>query len=123
MNLNQVTLPAAELAPAIEFYRRLRLRLIVEDLPHYARFECPDGDSTLSLEQTPELIGGRGQSCTSSVRTSTRPLRGFWRRASSSTVCPPTSRGSGARPASAIPQVTRYASSGRAAIGATRPGG
>jgi catechol 2,3-dioxygenase-like lactoylglutathione lyase family enzyme len=58
MNLNQVTLPAVELAPAIAFYQRLGRRLIVEDLPHYARFECPDGDSTLSLEQVPELIDG-----------------------------------------------------------------
>jgi hypothetical protein len=34
MNLNQVTVPALELAPAIPFYRQLGLRLIVEDLPH-----------------------------------------------------------------------------------------
>lgn len=60
MNLNQVTLPALDLAPAIAFYRRLGLRLIVEDLPHYARFECPDGESTLSLEQVAERVGGAG---------------------------------------------------------------
>ena len=60
MNLNQVTLPALDLAPAVAFYQRLGLRLIVEDLPHYARFECPDGGSTLSLEQVPEPVAGPG---------------------------------------------------------------
>lgn len=44
----------------MEFYQRLGLRLIVEDLPHYARFECPDGESTLSLEQTSERVTGPG---------------------------------------------------------------
>jgi catechol 2,3-dioxygenase-like lactoylglutathione lyase family enzyme len=51
VNLNQVTLPALDLAPAVAFYRRLGLRLIVDALPRYARLECPDGGSTLSLEQ------------------------------------------------------------------------
>lgn len=60
MNLNQVTLPVVELAPAIAFYQRLGLRLIVEDLPRYARFECPDGESTLSLEQVVERVDGPG---------------------------------------------------------------
>ena len=58
MNLNQVTLPARDLAPAVEFYRRLGLRLIVDALPRYVRFECPDGESTLSLEQTAESGSG-----------------------------------------------------------------
>jgi catechol 2,3-dioxygenase-like lactoylglutathione lyase family enzyme len=60
MNLNQVTLPALDLAPAVAFYQRLGLRLIVEDLPHYARFECPDGGSTLSLEQVTEHVARPG---------------------------------------------------------------
>ena len=60
MNLNQVTLPALDLAPTAAFYQRLGLRLIVEDLPHYARFECPDGESTLSLEQMAERSAGGG---------------------------------------------------------------
>ncbi len=60
MNLNQVTLPALELAPAIAFYRQLGLRLIVEDLPHYARFECPHGESTLSLERVAERVAVPG---------------------------------------------------------------
>jgi catechol 2,3-dioxygenase-like lactoylglutathione lyase family enzyme len=54
VNLNQVTLPAVELEPSVAFYRRLGLRLIVDALPRYARFECPDGESTLSLEQVTE---------------------------------------------------------------------
>jgi catechol 2,3-dioxygenase-like lactoylglutathione lyase family enzyme len=60
MNLNQVTLPAVDLGPAVDFYRRLGLRLIVEDLPRYARFESPDGESTLSIEQVPRLPEGPG---------------------------------------------------------------
>jgi catechol 2,3-dioxygenase-like lactoylglutathione lyase family enzyme len=60
MNLNQVTMPAVDVASAVAFYRRLGLRLIVEDLPHYARFECPDGESTLSVEQVSEGAAGHG---------------------------------------------------------------
>ncbi|HET8834369.1 MAG TPA: VOC family protein [Gemmatimonadales bacterium] len=60
MNLNQVTLPAVDLEPAVAFYRRLGLRLIVDALPRYARFECPDGESTLSVEQVPALPSGPG---------------------------------------------------------------
>lgn len=48
MNLNQVTLPAIDMEASIAFYRQLGLRQIV-DSPHYARFECPDGDATFSL--------------------------------------------------------------------------
>jgi catechol 2,3-dioxygenase-like lactoylglutathione lyase family enzyme len=49
VNLNQVTLPSTNLAVAREFYLRLGLRLIVDALPRYARFECPHGGATLSL--------------------------------------------------------------------------
>jgi catechol 2,3-dioxygenase-like lactoylglutathione lyase family enzyme len=58
MRLNQVTLPARDLAPAVAFYRTLGFRLIVDALPRYARFECPDGDSTLSLELAPGVGNG-----------------------------------------------------------------
>jgi catechol 2,3-dioxygenase-like lactoylglutathione lyase family enzyme len=51
MNLNQVTVPSSDVARSIEFYRRLGLILIVEDLPNYARFECPEGESTFSVEK------------------------------------------------------------------------
>ena len=49
MNLNQVTVPAVDVASSVEFYKRLGLRLIVDSIPRYARFECPDGDSTFSI--------------------------------------------------------------------------
>jgi len=48
MNLNQVTLPVEDMHKAADFYRRLGFIQIV-DTPHYARFECPEGDSTFSL--------------------------------------------------------------------------
>jgi len=50
MNLNQVTVPARDVAAAAEFYQRLGLRLIVDALPRYVRLECPVGGSTLSVE-------------------------------------------------------------------------
>ena len=59
MNLNQVTLPATSIAESVEFYRRLGLIQIV-DSPRYARFECPEGDATLSLharDTVPESSG------------------------------------------------------------------
>ena len=48
MNLNQVTLPVVDMDAATEFYRRMGFLQIV-DTPHYARFECPQGNSTFSL--------------------------------------------------------------------------
>lgn len=48
MNLNQVTLPATDLVQSVSFYQDMGFILIV-DTPHYARFECPDGDATFSL--------------------------------------------------------------------------
>lgn len=52
MELNQVTLPVNDMAEAVKFYLTLGFCQIV-DTPHYARFSCPDGNSTfsLSLEQ------------------------------------------------------------------------
>ncbi len=60
MNLNQITVPSLDLTKSIPFYETLGLKLIVKALPHYARFECPDGDSTFSLHQTEELPKGEG---------------------------------------------------------------
>ena len=48
MNLNQITLPVNNMDSATAFYRKLGFTQIV-DTPHYARFECPDGDATFSL--------------------------------------------------------------------------
>ncbi len=49
LNLNQVTIPVTDVAASIAFYEKLGLRLIVKSLPHYARFECTEGDTTFSL--------------------------------------------------------------------------
>ena len=60
MNLNQVTIPSLDLTKSIPFYEKLGLKLIVEDLPHYARFESPVGNSTFSIHQTDKLPSGDG---------------------------------------------------------------
>jgi len=49
MRLNQVTLAVSDLDRSVAFYLALGLKQIVAD-DDYARFVCPDGESTLSLE-------------------------------------------------------------------------
>ena len=51
MELNQVTLPSADVERSVAFYHTLGFKLIVRDLPKYARFECPVGSTTFSLHQ------------------------------------------------------------------------
>lgn len=60
MNLNQITVPSKDLTKSIPFYEQLGLQLIVKALPHYARFECPDGESTFSIHQVEHLPKGDG---------------------------------------------------------------
>ncbi len=48
MNLNQLTLPAADIGASVAFYEMLGFTLIVSS-PRYARFECPEGDATFSV--------------------------------------------------------------------------
>ena len=60
MNLNQITIPSLNLEKSIPFYQKLGLKLIVKSLPHYARFECPDGNSTFSIQQVEQLPTGNG---------------------------------------------------------------
>lgn len=60
MNLNQITAPSLDLTKSIPFYEKLGLRLIVRSLPHYVRFECPDGEATFSLHKVDELPVGNG---------------------------------------------------------------
>ena len=60
MNLNQVTIPSLDVAKSIAFYKKLGLHLIVEALPRYARFECPEGDATFSIHQVAKLPEGEG---------------------------------------------------------------
>ena len=59
MRLNQVTVSARNMPESIAFYRPRGLRLIVES-PHYARFDCPDGESTFSLHLDPGFSGPGG---------------------------------------------------------------
>ena len=60
MNLNQVTVPSLDVEKSIGFYEKLGLHLIVKALPHYARFECVEGDSTFSIHQVEKLLTGEG---------------------------------------------------------------
>ncbi len=60
MNLNQITIPSLDIEKAIAFYQTLGLKLIVKALPHYARFECPDGNSTFSVHKVEQLPSGDG---------------------------------------------------------------
>lgn len=56
MELNQVTLPAIDVAASIRFYRTMGFELIVEE-PHYARFQSTVGDATFSVQAVGEISG------------------------------------------------------------------
>ncbi len=60
MNLNQITIPSLDVEKAAAFYKILGLHLIVDALPRYVRFKCPDGDSTFSIHKAEELPKGNG---------------------------------------------------------------
>ncbi len=60
MRLNQVTVPALNVAESVEFYEKLGLKLIVSALPRYARFECAEGEATFSVHQVQTLPQGEG---------------------------------------------------------------
>lgn len=60
MNLNQVTIPSLNLSVAVPFYQKLGLRLIVDALPRYARFELPEGEATFSIHLVEQLPQGQG---------------------------------------------------------------
>ena len=55
LNLNQVTVHSTDVARAVAFYKRLGLIQIVESLPKYARFVCPDGETTFSIHVADEV--------------------------------------------------------------------
>ncbi|MEM9822009.1 MAG: VOC family protein [Bacteroidota bacterium] len=60
MNLNQITVPSLDLEKSVPFYQTLGLKLIVHSPPHYARFECPNGEASFSIHQTATLPQGDG---------------------------------------------------------------
>jgi catechol 2,3-dioxygenase-like lactoylglutathione lyase family enzyme len=60
MDLNQVTVPSTDVAASVAFYKKLGLRLVVDSVPRYARFECPAGSSTFSVERTESISPGAG---------------------------------------------------------------
>lgn len=60
MRLNQVTVPSIDLYTSVKFYVSLGLKRIVDSLPDYVRFICPDGDSTFSVHRVEELPSGDG---------------------------------------------------------------
>jgi predicted enzyme related to lactoylglutathione lyase len=60
MNLNQITIPSLDVISATEFYKKLGLQLIVDALPRYVRFECPNGESTFSIHKVEKLPKGEG---------------------------------------------------------------
>lgn len=57
MNQNHVSIPAANMEESKSFYTNLGLRQIVDSPPNYARFLCPNGEHTLSLERVDEVAG------------------------------------------------------------------
>ena len=60
MNLNQVTIPSIDVFKSSEFYKTLGLKMIVNALPRYVRFECPQGDSTFSIHLVDKLSKENG---------------------------------------------------------------
>jgi catechol 2,3-dioxygenase-like lactoylglutathione lyase family enzyme len=57
MDLNQVTLPALDVAASVAFYRQMGFELIV-DAPHYARFRATVGNATFSVHAVDTLPEG-----------------------------------------------------------------
>jgi predicted enzyme related to lactoylglutathione lyase len=51
MRLNQVTVTLPDLEAGWNFYTKLGLVPIVDSRPNYARFMCPDGESSFSMHR------------------------------------------------------------------------
>ncbi len=60
MDLNQITIPSLDVVNATKFYQTLGLHLILDALPGYVRFECPNGNSTFSIHQADKLPKDHG---------------------------------------------------------------
>lgn len=57
VDLNQVTLPALNVAASVAFYRSMGFVLIV-DAPHYARFKSTVGNTTFSVHAADAVAEG-----------------------------------------------------------------
>ena len=55
MQLNQITIPAIDVAASVAFYRVMGFELIVSS-PHYARFKSTVGDSTFSVHAADDRV-------------------------------------------------------------------
>jgi catechol 2,3-dioxygenase-like lactoylglutathione lyase family enzyme len=51
-------MPSTDVARAVEFYKKLGLVLLVDSVPRYARFVCPDGDETFSIHRVDVVAKG-----------------------------------------------------------------
>ncbi len=60
MDLNQITIPSLNVEKATKFYKILGLHLIVDAIPRYVRFECPNGNTTFSIHKVDNLPKGNG---------------------------------------------------------------
>ena len=60
MNLNQVTVPSRDVERSMGFYLTLGMKLIVEALPRYVRFELPEGEATFSVHRVEETPADPG---------------------------------------------------------------
>lgn len=60
MKLNQVTVPSKNLEKSLHFYQTLGFELIVDALPRYIRFLCPDKENTFSVHWVVRKEEGNG---------------------------------------------------------------
>lgn len=77
MNLNQVTIPSIDVAKSVAFYKKLGLQLIVDAMPRYVRFLCPNGDATFSIHNVEELPKGEGISLYFEVDNLSKTVQDF----------------------------------------------
>ena len=96
MNLNQVTLPARDVAETVRFFCAMGFTQIV-DSPHYARFECPIGQSTFSVHHAPVISADHGVVIYFEVEQLDEKVRELEAQGFQFFVPPPTSDGCGVR--------------------------
>ena len=122
MRLNQVTVPARDIARSIAFYQTLGFRLIVKDA-HYARFELPDGEATFSLHLAADTEGAaNGASIYFECDDLDERVAELKKKKSFSTPIPSTRVGCGVKRGSAIRPASDFACSRPARPGAIRRG-